>query len=348
MSVSWDRAKGRWRFFFRRVVETGDGRRRVKPVTKLLPAGWDRATAEKYDRSQTAELYAVASGIKRQGALIETAVLYYITQRCPDLKNGEKVIQELAHLLTYYEGKTVDVLGDVADTYRKDHPDLAPATVRNRLSYLRAACRYTFKFNPAFRKAAGNHKPELYTPKVNNERQVYLTITQQERFWKAFDDDESRALFTLAYYVGARWRVDLLPPRGPQDIKRTGRDVWLDLGVTKNGKRKMKYVNVDVRWALKYMPFERDWRNDYYEAFLRARVKAGLDNLGIDKRGKVIRLVAHDQRHSLASKIISEGGTLSDVQGALGQDSPISANRYAHLYDGRVKSVLQKAGRKKR
>jgi len=63
------------------------------------------------------------------------------------------------------------------------------------------------------------------------------------------------------------------------------------------------------------------------------------------KARKLQHVRAHDLRHSLASDIISRGGTLSDVQAALHHDSLISAKRYAHLYPERVRDVLLGVGR---
>jgi site-specific recombinase XerD len=90
----------------------------------------------------------------------------------------------------------------------------------------------------------------------------------------------------------------------------------------------MKPVHPAIMEDLKRLPFTRHPRT-YYAAFERARERAGMP-----------WLVAHDLRHSLASDIISRGGTLPDVQGALHHDSVQSAKRYAHLYPERLRAVL--------
>ena len=56
----------------------------------------------------------------------------------------------------------------------------------------------------------------------------------------------------------------------------------------------------------------------------------------------------HDLRHSLASIIVSNGGTLQDVQQALHHESAQSSSRYSHMYPERVKAVLSGIGRKKK
>src|SRR5437879_639576 len=85
MPVYVDKSKGRWRFTFNRVIA---GKR--TRATKLLPKGWSRTQAEKYDREETARLYAVAAGLERPEASIGAAVALYLDHRIPNLRNGKK------------------------------------------------------------------------------------------------------------------------------------------------------------------------------------------------------------------------------------------------------------------
>ena len=327
MPIIWDKQRKRWRYTFNRVV-TIDGVKRRKRATKRLPKGWDREQAEEYERQQTPELYALATGVRKPKYMIAKAVQLYVEDKVPHLRNGKKAAQELANMLPYYATRPIEDLAHVAAEYTKDCAGLAPATVRNRLAYLRAACRYAqrqYQWPTA--------KPELSTPKVRNSREVYLRIEDQERLWEYIEDVEARALFTLAYYIGARWRSELLP-RQPEDVKRDGKDVWIDCGITKNGRRKWKWVPGPARWAVKYIPFQ--YQDTYYYRHWRAAVaSAGLGDIK-----------PHDQRHSLASVILNGGGTLPDVTAALGQESLAAASRYSHLYPERVKAVMKRHTRK--
>lgn len=323
MPVHWDAATGRWMFTFNRIIE---GRRYRR--NKRLPRGWSKAQAEQWGDKETARLAALASGIGEREPLIEECVAAYVRKRLPALRDGRKCAQELANMLPYYKGRTVSQLGEVAEQYTEDHPGLSPATLRNRLSYLRAAVRFAWK-----RRVMKTPPPPIVLPEVDNERHVYLRQEDQERFLGTIADEEARALFTLAYYVGARWRSEVLS-RTPQDVERAGKDVWLNCGVTKNGRRKMKFVHPRARWCLQFLPFKFA-DSHYYRLFREARAAFGMPDLK-----------PHDSRHSLASQIISGGGTLEDVRGALGQESLQAAQRYSHLYPERVKSVLSKIGKK--
>lgn len=167
-------------------------------------------------------------------------------------------------------------------------------------------------------------------PTVNNGRQVYAKVDELDKLWAAFDDAEARSLFRLAYFTGPRWRAELLP-RKPTDIERNGNEIWLNLGETKNGTPRMKWVHPDAHKDLEALPFTRRDRA-FYEAFRRAREAIGRPDLN-----------PHDLRHSLASNIVSRGGSLQDVQAALHHDSVISSKRYAHLYPERLREVLKNA-----
>lgn len=315
--------KGRWRWTFNRIV----GGRRFRS-TKLLPPGWGRAQAESYDRTESSRIYAELSGIQKPRLTLSGALALYIEHRLPGLKNGKKAAQDLAQMVDQIELTMLEDVSKMANEYERDNAHLAPATVRNRLAYLKAAVRYAYrKHNYGDR----DYSDKMTMPTVNNGRQVYAKSGQLESLWAAFEDHEARALFRLAYFCGPRWRAELLP-RVPEDVERNGRDVWLNLGKTKNGTPRMKWVHPDARPDLDYLPFTRG-DSAYYRAFRKAREVIGMENLN-----------PHDLRHSLASNIVSRGGSLQDVQAALHHDSMISSQRYAHLYPERLKQVLMGVG----
>lgn len=325
MSVYFDRAKQRWRFSFNRIVQ---GRRRR--FTKLLPAGWDRGRAEAYDREQGARLYALSTGVEKPALSLAGAVQLYIDHRLPQLRDRHNIGRELALMVDDIERHPLPEVGTMARRYAQDHADLAPATIKNRLSYLRAAVRYAYR-----RHAYGDRNwAELITmPAVRNERQVFLRHADVRKLLAAIDDRQARAVFTLAYYTGLRWIAELLP-RTMEDVRMQDGVPWLYCGVTKNGSPRMKPVHQQARWALRHLPFERHWRT-YYAAFEAARAKLGLEHVR-----------AHDLRHSLASEIIHRGGSPLDVQEALHHDSALSTRRYMHLYPERVRDVLLGVGKK--
>jgi integrase len=316
----------RWRFTFNRIIE-GERTR----ATKLLPAAWSRAQAEKYDREETGRLYAVASGLERPEPTIGKAVGLYLDHRVPKLRAGRKITQDLAFLAEYIEARPISQVGDVSREYIKENPALSVGTLHNRLAYLKAACRYAWKKHKLTDYDPTGH---MEIPQPNNARDVRLPVGKLERFLKRIEDAPTRAIFTLAFYTGSRWFSEI-HPRTPADVERAGRDVWLRVGLTKNGTPRMVWVHPSARWALAYLPFK------YAERYYRSRFNAIRATLGADD------LVPHDMRHVVASDILNRGGTLSDVGEALHHKSVQASARYAHMYRGRTRAVLAGIGGRK-
>jgi integrase len=326
MSVYYDSKRQQWRWQFDRKVK---GQR--QRLTKVLPKGWDRAKAERYDRERSEYYYSVLSGATQPTLSIAGAVSLYLEHRLPQLRDHHNIARELATLYEYIDGVALKDVGEIAKRFTKDSAEtLQPATVRNRLAYLKAAVRYAYRHH---RYGDQNYAEFITMPTVHNERQVYLRHADVKKLLAKIPDAESRAVFTLAYYTGYRWIREVLP-RTPDDIELRSGVAWLKADLTKNGTPRTKPIHKEAMWALKHLPFTQHWRT-YYKRFEGARKSLGLDHVR-----------AHDLRHSLASEIISKGGTLSDVQGALHHDSVVSAKRYAHLHPERLESVLMGVGQK--
>lgn len=319
MPVYFDKDKKRWRYTFNRVI-AGQRHR----ATKLLPEGWSRSRAEGYDRTETARLYAVASGVERPEPTVGDAVSLYLEHRLPLLRNRHKIARDLALLVDYIDGVPISALGDISRRYVLDNKNLAAGTLHNRLAYLKAACRYAWR-----KHGLTEHDPtaRMEIPRPNNAREVRVSVKQLRSLVDRITPTEARALFWLSFRTGSRW-VSEIHCRVPDDVERHGRDFWIRVGLTKNGSPRMVPVAPDARWTLAYLPFKRS-KEYYYARFVEAREAEGLKGMWI-----------HDMRHVLASDIISRGGTLSEVQEALHHKSQIASARYAHLHPGRLKQVL--------
>lgn len=333
MPIYRDRDKGRWRFQFNRVIRG----RRLR-ASRLLPAGWGRDQALVYDQKEVARLYAVATGVEPDRPLISAAVKLYLAHRIPQLRNGRKAAQDLACLVPWIEGRFLDELPEVARQYAHDHPELAPATARNRLAYLRAAARYAYREH---RLGDRDHTERMRLPAVRNAREVYIRVPDLERLARACPDPDMRAIIRIAFYTGCRWISEILPRR-PEDVVKTRGGWWLRVPQPKTGRPKMVPVHPAIRRDLARLPFPaRHWRV-WYAEFEAARTRCeGLQHVRM-----------HDLRHSLASALISQGASLQLVGKALGHRSSQSTERYAHLYPEALARAVRKvptaARRKKR
>lgn len=320
MPVHYDKRNKRWRFQLRRSVAGA-----LVRTSRLLPAAWNRSEAEAFDRAETARLFGLASGTHHESPSIEEAVRLYLEAHEADA-NYRQCSQSLALLLPHYTGRTLADLSKIGKAYAKEQAGtLAPATIRNRIAYLRAACRWAWRDQEWKCEDPG---ARVVTPTVDNERHVYARPDVVHRLAEHMDA-ETGALVRLAFYTGLRWTAELLP-RQPEDVIQHRGTTYLVAGVTKNGDPRMIPVHPNAVADLKYLPFLYS-PSAYYSQFKQARAAIGMPEL-----------VMHDLRHSLASAIVSDSGTLKEVQAALGHKTAQSSNRYAHLYPERLKAVLWK------
>lgn len=328
MPITFNSRNRRWYFQFNRII-AGTRQR----ANRLLPKGWTRQQADEYDRVESARLYAVASGLSQAAPLIEDAVLLYLEQHAPNLKNGENLTRELAAFHSAYAGRPMTDLPEIAREYpKKAHKatsktKLNPATVRNRLAYLRAACRWAWKHHNM-----GEHDPaeRMVLPKVRNERQVYLSRTEFLKICRKIRPGSERAAIRIAFYSGMRASevgnatvmCDGFCLTGDQTKNESPRIIPIHPRVAHITRNAALWPIKPTRWTVS-------------KAF-----KAGARAAGFP----AARL--HDCRHSSASEMINAGIDLFTVGGVLGHKSAVSTKRYSHLATKTLSTAIGKIGQK--
>ena len=322
MPISFDARNKRWRYFFDRKV-AGDRQR----TSRLLPKGWDKAKAQEFDRIETARLYAIASGVTKPEHLIDAAVLLYLKERGPHLKNRHNLEIQFAACLDAFTGRNMSELPAVAREYATAHAEtLAAGTIRNRIAYLRAACRYCWKHH-----GWGEHDPaaRLTIPPVNNARHVYLSREQMLAICCQVKHPQARAAIKIAFYSGMR----------QAEICRAvvqGDSFVLD--DTKNGLPRV----VPIHRRISHIIHTADlWPITLTTWSLSKMFKAGAIAAGLG------HAQFHDLRHSTASEMVNAGIDLYAVGGVLGHKSTQSTQRYAHLSQDRMRDVMKAIGGKK-
>jgi integrase len=316
--IYFDRARKRWRYEFDRYI---DGRR--QRTTKLLPKGWTRAQADAFAQEHDPRLFALATGAVKPRPLISQAVHLYLTQHAPGLKNFKSLERELANCMPAYEGRHIDELAEVAREYASAQAKtLAPATVKNRMSYLRAACRWAWKHHNL-----GDHDPaeKMTLPKVRNERHQYIDRAQLLRIARRITNIDARAVVLVLFYSGMRLGEALRA----EPTKRG----WL-LADTKNGERRLIPIHRKVAYLA------RDWPREIADrtvqgCFSRAVQACGLTDLRV-----------HDLRHSAASAMINAGVDLYTVGGVLGHKAAASTKRYSHLANETMAQAVALIGKR--
>lgn len=320
MPIRFDRRNKRWRFEFDRYIP-GAGRQRA---SRLLPKTWTKDDAHRFDLAETARLYRLATGVEQaQAKLIDDAVLVYLREKTA-LKNHANIEAELARCFEAYAGRSIMDLADVAREYAAwQAGNIAPATIRNRLAYLRAACRYAWRHH-----GMCEHDPagRLVMPAVNNQRMVHLDRAQMLAIAAAVPNRQARAAIRVAFYSGMR-EAEILRARVL--------DGCFVLDDTKNGQPRRIPVHPRIAGITRTMwPLRiTGWTISHH--FTRANRAAGMPGA-----------VFHSLRHSTASQMINAGVDLNTVGVVLGHKSPASTRRYAHLETQAQRVALGLVGQK--
>jgi integrase len=319
---------GRWLYQFDKVIEG----QRVR-ANKLLPEGTTRDKANAFDQRETRRLWELATGGDKPEPLIDEAVLLYLTQHAPSLKNFRDIQGALALLQPHYAGKTFAALPDIARDYPKaakkeDGKPLTPATARNRLAYLRAACRWAWKAH-----GLGEHDPaeRMVLPKVKNARHVYLSRSEANQVFRAMGYGWARDAARVAFYTG--WRINEVLTAESVETP----DGWvLTIPDSKNDNPRVVPVHPKVVHLVRdhWPPQVSRWQAS--KATKKALRAVGLGHARL-----------HDLRHSAASEMINAGVDLYTVGGVLGHKSAVSTARYAHLATERLRMAVGKIGARK-
>lgn len=321
MSIHFDRKNERWRYQFDRYV-AGQRHR----ASRLLPKGWTRAQAQKYDDKETARLQAIASGVTDERHLIEQAVLLYLTKHAPALKSFENIQRELWAFHSAYAGRGLDDLPEVAQEYATAQAGLlAPATVRNRLAYLRAACRYAWKHH---KLGKTNPAARMVVPKVNNARHFYWTRQHMLSICAQMPPGAKRAAVRVAFYSGMRVG---------EVVAAIAVDGMFSLGTTKNGLPRLVPIHPRLQHVVRNPAL---WPIPHTKWTISKAFKKGARAAGLDVA------VLHDMRHSTASEMVNGGADLYTVGGVLGHKSTVTTQRYSHLVTAKLAAAVGLVGKK--
>ena len=320
MSIYRDKKRGCFVFDFSRTIEG----RRIR-ATKVLPRSWNQAQADAFDRQESARLYAIATRIEGVDYLIEEAVAKYVTGRCPQLKHGRGYAMELQDLMSFYVGRPLSALSDVCKAIRlrsvKVNGDtLAPATIKNRIRYLTAACRYGWKHH-----SMGNSDPAagVVVPMVDNQRNKYIGRREMIQLARACTDKPTQAAIRIAFYSGMRLgEIRKAEVIGTAFVLRD----------TKNGDPRIVPIHPKIRTCLRY-----EWPSRFkmHYQFDKARAVVKMDWLHF-----------HDLRHSAATAMIESGVEVYTVGAVLGHKSAQSTKRYAHHSTAKLAKAIGAIGRK--
>lgn len=217
---------------------------------------------------------------------------------------------------------------------------ITTATANRVLSLLKAIMTW------AFRAGLIKENPAILVTllRENNRRERYFTPDEIRRLFRAADQHQS---FYTGQYVkmllltGLR-RAELAEAKWQHYNKE---EKTLYIPHTKNGHSRVLHLNHMAVDLLNYLPVRPG--NPYLfpghrkgkplqnptKGFQKMLARAGIDKEGV---------CLHTCRHSVAALIVSNGGTLFDVQSQLGHRSSQTSLRYAHLHDTRMQQTSQR------
>ncbi len=256
---------------------------------------------------------------------IEDAVALYLAERVPRLKAGKNAASELTSMQWAYKGRPLSELAQVCKLYKQratklGGTPLSPATVRNRIRYLTAACRYAWKEH-----GLCEHDPAaaVTVPSVRNERHIYGTREDMLRACWQCRNKTARMAIRIAFYSGMRLGEILRAQvRG---------NTWV-LMDTKNGSPRI--VPIHPRVAVCARHFTPCPKITIQRAWEGARERAGLQGMHF-----------HDWRHSAASALVNAGVDLYTVGRILGHKDSRSTARYSHLAVDTLAAAVARIGR---
>lgn len=314
---------GSYYFQFDRYIP-GAGRTRAN---KVLPKEWTKAQAQAYDRNESARLYALATGVTKPEPLIEDAVLLYLQQHAPTLKNFKDLQSAFALFHSEYAGKPMRSLPDVARQYIANNSTLSTATIRNRLAYLRAACRWAWKTHNM-----GEHDPaeRMVLPKAGKPRLIYFDRADMLRVARAIKHRPSRSAFRVAFYTGLR-RGEILRSK----YVLTDNQPALLIADTKNGTPHI----VPAHPRIAHLVRSKHWPPKAHKDTISHNTINAMRSLGMTEA------VFHSARHSAATEMLNSGVDLNTVGEVLNHKSVASTKIYAHLATSKLAEAVNKIGK---
>lgn len=318
MSIHAKKQKGSFLFEFDRYINGVRFRAR-----RRLPKAWSRAQADTFDRQECARLYSVAAGVERNRATIDQAVELYLADKHAN-KTIAATTKELAVVYWAWHGRFIDELPDVAREIAKHHAaqGFKPATTRNRIAYLRSACRWAWRQHKICEHDPGGR---VQMPAVRNERSNFLTRREAVTAARLIRNPAARAALLIAFYSGMRVG---------EVIRAEAIDgVWV-VRNTKNGD------DAHVPIMPKVAVYSRRWPRKLARITAQVHTRRALDWIGRPDAS------FHTLRHSTATAILAAGESLDMVGDILRHKDKRSTQRYAHRQLGDMARAMGGLGKK--
>jgi integrase len=263
---------------------------------------------------------------------IGECVRKHIIDRQDEWKDADQRIQTLEKWRSRYDDQDATDLHDWSKEFTgylrakrgedgRPKRALSDASIRNILSYIRAAIKYAFK-------TGGLHEDKtarMVLPSVNNNRHHYPDRREMLRIARKCRNRQVRAGIRIAFYSGMR-KAEILRAKPTKK--------GFSLADTKNGEPRIIPIHPRIAVLVRKVRFTIDASrfNDEWEF---ARKAAGYPKTRF-----------HDLRHGAASEMINSNVDLYTVGTVLGHKSGASTRRYSHLLTDKLADAVSKIGKR--
>lgn len=319
----------RYRWTFNRVISGS----RVRQ-TKLLPEGISAAEADGLARRWEAEIYAIENGERKATITIGQCVRKHLADKSHTWKDRRGRILALEKWSAEYADQDATDLHDWSisfaeylrsstDRLQSPKVPVVDGTIRNILSYLRAAIKYAHKSG----FLSIDQTVRMVMPNASKARHNYPQRKQMLQLARKCRDREVRAAIRIAFYSGMR-RAEILraipTPKG------------FDLATSKNGRPRIIPIHPRIAVLTRNIKFTISERR-FSSEWDKTRALAGFPNTRF-----------HDLRHSAASEMINAGIDILTVGKVLGHTSITSTQRYSHLLTDTLSGAVNKIGNRRK
>ncbi len=278
----------------------------------------------------------------------ETYIANFLAYLEVDLNYADNTIVTYQHALdkfsTYFKKDILKITSKEIDNYLKTLNDLAPASLANNISALRAFYNYLCKTE----KLASNPCDSIKQPKLAAKLPVYLTIEEIDNLLdipieNAYDA-RNKALLELMYGTGLRISEVVSLKMSNVDFE----DCIVRV-VGKGSKERIVPIN---DYALKAL---RDYLDNYRPALL---IKGPINEIFVNNHGTLMtrqgvfkmlkneclkhhitkNVGPHTLRHTFATHLLQNGADLRVIQELLGHSDISTTQIYTHLSNEQLKN----------
>jgi integrase len=201
---------------------------------------------------------------------------------------------------------------------------LQPATINRRLALVRRILHLAYK---EWKWIKSPLSVSLLAE--NNQRQYYPTPEEVQALAKACPNQDVGDALLVVYFTGMRRSEFLRVNRNPGEYIKDYR-LLLYAGNKTKKPRRVPLAN-QIRPIVDRMPLKVNAESLRY-SFEKAREALGMAHLHL-----------HDLRHGFASQVIESGGSMKDVKDLLGHVLMQTTDRYTHLTDRHLETVVGRA-----